>query len=141
MIENGIKLLPKQLASEIPIDICEANKECCRVDNDKKRDKSKAAKSKSEEADAHVVDDVRDMANTIGSVFESRGKKADIYYNPDDLLSSKLNGFDVAKQLHEQGFTRLYLLSGRTFEKSEIPDYLTVIMKTDTDAIFKLAES
>ncbi|MEI8054740.1 MAG: PAS domain-containing protein [bacterium] len=153
VIENGIKLLPKQLAAEIPIEIC-------KVSNDKKRDKSKAAKSKSEEADAHVVDDVRDMANTIGSVFESRGKKADIYYNPDDLLKgvskcrkdviicvdhefegSKLNGFDVAKQLHEQGFTRLYLLSGRTFEKSEIPDYLTVIMKTDTDAIFKLAES
>ncbi|CAL7961428.1 hypothetical protein GAMM_220005 [Gammaproteobacteria bacterium] len=58
-----------------------------------------------------------------------------------EFKSSKLNGFDVAKQLHEQGFTRLYLLSGRTFEKGKVPGYLTVIMKTDTDAIFKLVDS
>ncbi|CAL7964394.1 hypothetical protein GAMM_90007 [Gammaproteobacteria bacterium] len=100
------------------------------------------------------------MANTEGSLFESNGKKVDIYYNPDDLLNNalkydkdvivcvdhefegnKLNGFDIAKQLHEQGFTRLYLFSGRRFEKGKIPDYLTAIMKTDIDAITKLAES
>jgi len=38
-------------------------------------------------------------------------------------------------------FTRLYLLSGRRFEKGEVPDYLTAILKTDTDDIFKLAAS
>ena len=58
-----------------------------------------------------------------------------------EFKGSKLNGFDIAKQLHEQGFTRLYLLSGRRFEKGEVPDYLTAILKTDTDDIFKLAAS
>jgi len=158
VIENGIKLLPKQLVAEIPIEICEAN-------NDKKCDKgkakkNKATKSKAEKVDALVADDNRDMANTFGRVLESQGKKADLYYKPDDLLKnmfkydkdimiwidhefkgSKLNGFDIAKQLHEQGFTRLYLLSGRRFEKGEVPDYLTAILKTDTDDIFKLAAS
>ena len=153
VIENGIKILPKQLAVEIPIEICE-NKKSSKVG------KAKVAKSESEGYDVYIADDMRDMADTIGSVFERKGKKAKVYYNPDDLLNgvskcrkdviicmdhefegNKLNGFDIAKQLHEQGFTRLYLLSGRPFEKKEIPDYLTVIMKTDTDVIFKLAES
>jgi len=57
-----------------------------------------------------------------------------------EFKGSKLNGFDVAKQLHEQGFTRLYLFSGRDFEKDMIPDYLSVILKTDIDALSKLAE-
>ena len=58
-----------------------------------------------------------------------------------EFKNSSLNGFDVAKQLHEQGFTKLYLFSGREFEKSEVPDYLIAIQKTDLDALIKLIDS
>ena len=44
-----------------------------------------------------------------------------------EFKGSKLNGFAVLKQLHEQGFTRLYLFSGREFAKSKVPEYLTAI--------------
>ena len=59
----------------------------------------------------------------------------------NEFKDSKLSGFDVAKQLHEQGFTRLYLVSGREFERDKVPEYLTTILKDDIDTIVKLTES
>ncbi len=38
-----------------------------------------------------------------------------------EFKGSALNGFDVLKQLHKRGFTKLCLFSGRTFGKNEIP--------------------
>jgi len=49
-----------------------------------------------------------------------------------------MNGIDLAKQLHEAGYTKLYLLSGTTFKKGETPDYLTVLLKGDMDALMQL---
>ncbi|MEI8054866.1 MAG: PAS domain-containing protein [bacterium] len=156
LVENRVKLLPKQLAAEVPIEVCEAKTERCVTNSDKKCNKV----SSSEKVDVIIVEDKRDLADTEGHFFENHGKKVAVYYNPDDLLKdtskydkdviacidhefegNKLNGFDVLKQLHEQGFTRLYLFSGRTFTKEEVPDYLTAIVKTDIDALTKLAES
>jgi hypothetical protein len=80
----------------------------------------------------------------------------DTYYHPHDFLEnvakykkdtkilldnnfpSDLRGIDIAKQLHAQGYTQLYLLSGENFQPGEVPDYLTVIMKTDIDRFKEL---
>jgi hypothetical protein len=43
-----------------------------------------------------------------------------------------IDGIKVAAQLHIQGFTQLYLLSGREYiNNTSIPEYLTPILKTD----------
>ncbi len=44
---------------------------------------------------------------------------------------------NVAKELHEKGFSRLYLLSGNEFRKEELPPYLTAILKSDIESIEK----
>jgi hypothetical protein len=81
--------------------------------------------------------------------------KVDKYYNPYDFLDNvthyprntkffldnfyytdtrarvgnayNITGVEIAKQLHEQGYTNLYLISGQALEQT--PDYLTVILK------------
>jgi hypothetical protein len=47
-------------------------------------------------------------------------------------------GVEVAKQLHKDGYTKLYLLSGTKFEKGELPDFLTPILKTDIDKLIEI---
>ncbi len=37
----------------------------------------------------------------------------------------------IAKELHDQGYQRLYLLSGEIFNQGDIPSYLTVIKKEE----------
>lgn len=56
----------------------------------------------------------------------------------DHDLHSHINGIELSKYLHTAGFKNLYLLSGWDFTNDEIPAYLTVISKTDTEAIKKL---
>ncbi len=78
----------------------------------------------------------------------------DQYLRPEDLLknihryakdtkiyldnnydNSPEKGVDIAKKLHEQGYERLYLLSGDYFREGELPEYLTVIRKDDIDGL------
>ncbi|CAL7959834.1 Sensor protein [Gammaproteobacteria bacterium] len=145
--ESGIGILPKDLATEASIEICKANEKCSPV-------------AEAEKVNLVIADDSEMMCDTVVRVVKTKNKNADKYCNPDNFLKnvhkydkdtimlvdhefkgSALSGFDVLKQLREHGFTRLYLFSGREFEKNEIPDYLTVIMKTDIDTLMKLIES
>lgn len=56
-------------------------------------------------------------------------------YLDNNYKSGDVNGFSLAKELHELGYTRLYLLTGDTFETSKIPHYLKIIRKDDVDSI------
>jgi len=146
IIENGIRMLPKDLASGVSMHICESNEKCSLIDSRK--------------VNIVICEDDELLANIEAGLFRSKNKQVDVYYNPDNFLKniskydhntimcidnefkdSKLSGFDVAKQLHEQGFTRLYLVSGREFERDKVPEYLTTILKDDIDTIVKLTES
>ena len=49
-----------------------------------------------------------------------------------------LTGIEVAAQLHELGFTRLYLLSGTYFRQDQLPPYLIFIEKLNLDIFSKL---
>jgi len=142
-VKNGIKILPKQLASEVPIEICETNKMCSRIDKAKK-------------VDIVVIDDDEILGNSMVMLFENYNKTTDRYPNPKRFLEKKslypkdikiftdnnfgsnsITGVELAKQLHEMGFTNLYLFSGRDFEAGEVPDYLKLIPKTDIDGLCK----
>jgi DNA-binding response OmpR family regulator len=56
----------------------------------------------------------------------------------DHAFPAPITGIDVAKELHQKGYTRLYLLSGDVLDRVTVPDYITVILKSDPDAVKKL---
>lgn len=56
----------------------------------------------------------------------------DNYYYAEDGSTCKIDGISIAKELHEKGFTKLFLLSGENFT---VPDYLTLILKMDKEKI------
>lgn len=59
----------------------------------------------------------------------------DNYYYAEDSSTYEIDGIEIAKQLHDKGYTRLFLLSG---EKFAVPDYLTLILKSDKEKIKNL---
>lgn len=122
------KILPKQLAPEVPIQIMETTQ-------------SIAPDNIYDKVDMVIVEDNETLSNNFACfLFDDR--IVDQYLKPEDLLenlhryakdtkiyldnnydNSWLKGVDIAKELHEQGYTRLYLLSGEAFEKGQLPDY------------------
>lgn len=54
--------------------------------------------------------------------------------------TDQIGGIELAKKLHNDGFTNLYLFSGKNFEAGEVPDYIKVILKTNIDALCKAIE-
>lgn len=139
--KSGTKILPKQLASEVPIKFANDFTQVETTNESKK-------------VDLIIIDDNEMFANSLASLFSD--KLVDVYYNPerflenlsrydkdtliftDNDLSSQTTGIGLAKQLHEAGYSRLYLLSGKDFEKSEVPNYLIAISKVDIDGIKKI---
>lgn len=141
--KTGTKILPKQLASEIPIKISEVAE----------HEKQGAAL---QSVDLILVDDDEKFVQNL-LMFIFAGQMVDKYYDPHHFLANvykyakdtkicldnnfavaDLRGLDIAKKLHEQGFTRLYILSGEVFEKNQIPDYVTVIRKDDIEGLQKI---
>lgn len=57
------------------------------------------------------------------------------YYHNDNYKFD-VNGISIAEKLHKNGYTNLFLLSGEIIENK--PDYLKVILKTDTSALRNL---
>lgn len=142
---SGVNILPKQLAPEVSIKIGKVS------------DNRKANKTR--KVDIVIIDDNEMITDTTATLLEQHNKKVDKYYNPilflkqlsqydkdtiicmDNDLKNMITGVELAKQLHEQGFTKLYLLSGKEFKKVEIPDYLVIIQKTDITTLTKLGKS
>ena len=140
--KTSTKILPKELASEVPIHITEA-------------EKTEVKESTVSRVDIVLVDDDEALSdNMVNYIFQD--KVVDQYLKPEDLLNnihrysndikiyldnnydnSWLTGLSVAKELHEKGFKHLYLLSGNEFEKGELPSYLTAILKTDIEGLEK----
>lgn len=128
------KVLPKQLAAEIAIDIYEGEKA----------------------VDLIIVDDDEFVRDSLVYLLKENGKTVAQYHDPlaflseakeyskdaavllDHQFNGDMNGIELAKYLHEMGYTRLYLFSGRDFNKSDLPSYLNVISKTDVKSIYKL---
>lgn len=140
----GTKILPKLLASEIPIKI-----------NKSPANKKQDAKANVKQADIVIVDDDQSFIRNL-IMFAFSEQNVDEYYDPQKFLDNLdkyskntkicldnnfghgMRGIDVAKCLHDQGFTQIYMLSGENFNRAEVPSYLTLIMKDDLDAIKKI---
>ena len=140
--KTGTKILPKELASEVPIQIVEI-------------EQPESKESTVNRVDIVLVDDDESLLdNMVNYIFQD--KVVDQYLKPEDLLqnlhryskdtkiyldnsynNSGLNGISVAEALDEKGFNRLYLLSGNEFKKEELPPYLTAILKCDIEDIEK----
>ena len=57
-------------------------------------------------------------------------------YYSNDNYKFDVNGITVAQKLNQSGYTNLFLISGEAVENA--PEYLKVILKTDTQALRNL---
>ena len=153
---NNLKVLPKQLASEVTIVI------------DSSTSKEGTQKDVITKASVVIADDVRTFIDQLAEYISKECKvKVDKYYDStklseelskcvgtnvfetfypqntkffiDNDFKNTTDGLKLTKALHETGYTKLYLLSGRVFDEGEIPEYLTAILKSDIDKIVKYA--
>lgn len=141
--KNGTRILPKQLASEILIKLDAAFSISPPANMLKKVDL------------VLVDDDKAFLRNLVGFVLDDL--EVDCYYDPKNFLNhvsvypkdtkilldnqfetGSMSGLHLAQKLHEQGYTRLFLLSGREFKKDEVPHYLTIIRKDDIESIRRI---
>lgn len=97
-----------------------------------------------------IVDDTRNLIDFLTAIFD---KKIIYYQRPEQLLAdldkypldTKIlldnhipgarSGIETAKELHEKGYTHLYLLTAEMWQQAQLPKYLTLIIKTDSEKI------
>ncbi|MCL5260476.1 MAG: methyltransferase domain-containing protein [Gammaproteobacteria bacterium] len=139
--KTATRLLPKLLASEIPI-IIENNSQ------------AQPAEQNQSKIDLVFIDDNELFADSVAQLH--RPKIVDTYSSPysfleslskypkdtkiciDNNLNCAMTGIDLAKRLHQDGFTQLFLVSGEDAASIQSPDYLTLISKTDIETIKNL---
>lgn len=140
-MQNTVKILPKDLVHIVPIKVTQV-------------------KTKDELVNVHMVfvDDLacftRDLiVNYYGHLIidsytnpmefldevdkypKDTKFMLDNLYNMEDGTLYPIDGVEIAKQLHEKGYTKLFLLSGESFST---PNYLKLILKTDQESLSKL---
>lgn len=54
----------------------------------------------------------------------------DTYYESPDKIPYTIDGFSIAKELHNKGYTKLILYAGEQ-PTGIIPEYLTIVLKSD----------
>lgn len=129
------KILPKQLVANISIDI----------------QQTEGAVTTYLPTEVVVMDDDRMILDSLVPFLFAK-RNVETYTRPQDCFvklahysketvffmdhhygANLITGLDVAKKLHEYGFHRLYLLTGN--QSITVPDYLHVILKTDTERL------
>lgn len=131
-VNAGIKILPKQLASDVSIKIIE-----------------KSYEEEQEKLYAVIVDDNPSFVRALqfggfgDRVTEAYRSPEELFKNIDkyskdtrifvdnNFVCSDLKGVDVVEKLHDMGYTRLYILSGEPYLK--VPPYVTLIEKGTSD--------
>ncbi len=147
------KILPKPLTAHVPIELKESQSEPA----------SSVEKEALRQVDIVYVDDDEDILAAVTRAIQMRKKSVDTYSSVYKFLDNKAKyskdvkilldnqfqveharGLEIAEQLHEEGYTRLYLFSGEDFrfsiDKVVIPDYLRVILKTDIDLLLEILD-
>lgn len=133
--QTHTRILPKQLASEIPMivdvnDILQhENISLVMVDDDPVFTKMLSDFVFIDFSVASYTNPEHFLKNV-----DQYAKDTRIYLD-SNFQGSLVKGMDIAKILHEKGYIHLYLLSGERFDKSKIPDYLTVLLKGDIEAL------
>jgi signal transduction histidine kinase len=142
------KILPKQLASDVPMHVLGRILEAPEGSPDEaKRNPGY------NQADLVLVDDDEAFANNL-MTFMFMDKRVDYFKEPQEFRkrlesypknitiivdnnfsTSYEKGINILKELHELGFTKLYLLSGEHLNPDDLPDYLVAIRKDKIDEI------
>lgn len=136
------KILPKQLAPEVRINVTAASDVSSAI----------GVETHLKKVDIVFVDDEQYLLD--GFKFFASGKIVDTYCDPKEFLNCVeiyrkdtqimldqnysnylLKGTKLAEQLHGMGFTNLFLLTGESLSDEGAPDYLTVIAKSDLDEL------
>jgi hypothetical protein len=138
VLQSGIRAIPKELTHAVSILV------------DKKILKhSRMVDMVWVEDQKEFVDDmIREFYNHIkvDVYYEPNGFMEDIHQYPSDtrfILDTNyyteagkaylLDGFAIAKKLHEMGYTKLILFAGEAVKPEKIPPYLTVVLKNDLE--------
>jgi PleD family two-component response regulator len=135
----GIKILPKTLASDIPVEVT----------------LSAESLAADKPVDLVIVDDNKNIISAVKMFLDDA--KVDAYFNPFEFLNQVgkypkhtkilidydfklegINGIEIAWKLNKLGFQHLYLFTGVILKKENLPSYLKVIEKQDTLAIQSL---
>lgn len=139
------KILPKQLASEILIHMDEIT-----PISTEKKDNTSALKI----VDAVFVDDDASFIQSL-THYTLRDKQVDTYSSPSAFRENlekypketpiytdnnfdafgEGQGLDLAEELHNKGYTRLFILTGDISMFEKAPSYVTVVLKTDLDKL------
>ena len=140
VIQTGIKLLPKSLALNVPVII------------------DKNLKPHSKKVDMVWLDDEKYAVDRLVKSYYN-DKEVDVYYDPVTFLEDViqypldtliildnyyyeydlmcyLDGRMVAQKLHDQGYTKLILVSGEDMPNP--PPYLAVVLKSEQDKLASL---
>lgn len=139
---SNTKILPKPLASEIPINkldmpqpatsiIVPVNVDLVCIDDDKEFINVFNRFIANENRTMHTYFSVREFMNNI-----TKYRKNTMILIDNKFERENITGIDLVKQLYVQGYENLYLFSGKDYSNdSNVPWYLTLILKTDIDKI------
>jgi FixJ family two-component response regulator len=139
--KSNTKILPKPLAAEVEITVF----------SEKEQEKLK-------KVDLVIIDDDENLVSALKALLSD--KKVDTYLTAKSFIDNMsdyaidntflidnrfknepITGIDLAKKLHNIGFSDLYLYSGWEFDDDDlVPKFLKMIEKTDIDAIKRLAD-
>ena len=97
------------------------------------------------EADLVLLEDNKEFSEVVAYLYESKGKKINVYHTPYELLnalpsyskdtkictdfdlSCLVTGIDIANTLYQKGYHNLYLATGFQFKQNDLPPYITVL--------------
>jgi signal transduction histidine kinase/FixJ family two-component response regulator len=136
--QSNVPLLPKTFMSEIEIIVEE----------------------KPIVVDFVIIDDDVTLSETLAEFFIDEKFSVEIYNSPhvfksklsrypldtiilmdNDFCDEHLNGLELAKYLHERGYSRLYMISGRDFCEENVPPYLKILTKGNMNDLAALVEN
>lgn len=140
------KILPKFLASHIPVNVIP---------------KQDSAISQLIKVDVVLLDDDTEYLDNVARFVAAKGKTVNKYNSIANFFNDLSNyakdtkffmdnhfknqnktGLDIANELHQMGFTKLYLFSGTDYYQNKlIPEYLTPILKTEIDDFVNILNS
>ncbi len=139
--ETGTKILSKELASEVPVI----------VDGTIKYDE--LIQNESKKVDLVLIDDDESFAKIVmlttfidlivdHHTSPTQFLKHAVRYAKDtkicvdkNFAGSDMDGLDLAKTLHDKGYTRIFLVSGEQFNVGELPEYVVSVGKMEIDKI------
>ncbi len=147
---QNIKILPKQLAGQIPISISNGSPSTNENNDVVTTIESLSNSLKLSKCNLCLIDDDKLLVHSIwGMVAKEKGLNIRMFERPEDFLSQanqidkstpiyvdvslgdNVNGIDVANVIHEQGFENINLATGYESESIKVPNFIRQVVGKD----------